>query len=329
MLSADDKLVLALALERRDRRALGRVPKTDLHCHGLLSAPLQTYEQLLGRRVVRAPLVFGGFADFAAYIATHLLPALASGRAVRTLIRAAFERMAADGIVYAEISFDLLLPEFVGVRPEEFADILREESDRVAAHLTIAPEIGMARGLPPDEAAPRLQRWMATGAFRSLDLYDDEHLGKLDDFVPLYRLAEERGLKLKAHAGELRGAEVVRDSVEALHLHAVQHGVRAAEDPDVMAFLADRGTVLHVCPTSNCALGVCDGLENHPARQLFDRGVKITVNSDDFTLFGADVSDELLNLAKIGFSADEIAQILDNGLAEIPRSIPPVGGSTY
>ena len=110
----------------------------------------------------------------------------------------------------------------------------------------------------------------------------------------------------------------MRDSVEVLGLHAVQHGVRAAEDPAVTAFLAERGTVLHICPTSNRALGICASLEQHPARHLFAQGVKLTVNSDDFTLFGAGVSDELLNLARMGFAAEEIEQIIETGLREIP-----------
>lgn len=318
VLSNEDTALLSRALAQRDRAALARVPKTDLHCHVLLSAPRDVYEHLLGHSLPPVPKVFSSFSDFGGYIASHLLPAWNGVRAVRRLIRAAFERMAADGVVYAEISFDLLLPEFIGLRAQEYADVVREESERVADRVTIAPEIGISRGLPPDEVAPRLRQWIATGAFRSIDLYDDEHLGELRTFVPLYRLAEENGLKLKAHAGELRGAEIVRESVEALHLHAVQHGVRAAESPPVMSFLAERGTVLHLCPTSNYALGVCAGRGNHPARRLFDEGVRITVNTDDFTLFGAGVSDELLNLYAEGFAAHEIVQITNNGLAEIP-----------
>lgn len=306
------------ALQARDAAALRRIPKTDLHCHGLLSAPLATYAAILGRPLPAPPKTFGTFQAFIDYITTNLLPALPEPGAVRTLIRAAFDRMIDDGVVYTEMSLDLMLPEFIGLRAEEFAELVAEESARVADRLTVAPEIGIARPLPPEEIAPRLKSWLSTGVWRSIDLYDDENKGVLRDFAPLYRLAAEHGLKLKAHAGELCGADVVRRSVEELNLHAVQHGVRAAEDPQVAAFLADRGTVLHICPTSNYALGVCNAFETHPARRLFEHGVKLTVNSDDFTLFGASVSDELLNLGSMGFSAGEIEHIVANGLAEIP-----------
>ena len=306
------------ALATGDAAAMARVPKTDLHCHGLLSAPLEVYASVLGRTLTPVPRVFGSFAAFSDYIVTHLLPALTNPASVRTIIHAALDRMRADGVVYAEISFDLLIPEFLGLRVADFAALLAEECGRVAPELVVRPEIGISRVLPPDEAAARLKQWLATSVCHSIDLYDDETAGVVRDFVPLYRLAKDHGLKLKAHAGELCGAAVVRESVEALELDAIQHGVRAVEDPALVAWLAERGTALNVCPTSNYSLGVCGTYESHPARQLFDQGVRLTVNTDDFALFGASVSDELFNLAKMGFSADEIAQIVHNGLSERP-----------
>jgi adenosine deaminase len=318
MTAEDWRARLRRAVESNDRAALASVPKTDLHCHALLSAPWATYEALSGQPLPPPPKVFGDFRSFIAYIATNCSPVLSGAGAVRTLIAAALQRMVADGVVYAEMSFDLLVPELIGLSERAFAELIAEECARVATGLIVAPEIGIARGLPADEVAPRLKRWLATATFKGIDLYDDETLGSLGDFAPLYRMAADHGLKLKAHAGELRGPDHVRDSVALLNLHAVQHGVRAAEDPAVGEFLAARGTLLHICPTSNYSLGICDALENHPARRLFDQGVKITVNSDDFSLFGMDVTDEILNLKQMGFDANEIEQIVENGLAEIP-----------
>ena len=319
MAPRDWKAQLRRAVDTDDRAALTRLPKTDLHCHALLSAPLDAYERLIGHPLPPAPRVFGDFKTFVDYISAHLLPALSGAHAVRAIVAAAFERMAAEGVVYAEMSFDLLVPEFVGLSDEAFAELVGDECARVADRLLVGPEIGIARGLPVDVVAPRLHRWLATGVFRSIDLYDDETLGVLSDFVPLYRAAQERGLKLKAHAGEFCGADRVRDSVASLDLHAVQHGIRAAESPAVAEYLAERGTVLHICPTSNYALGLCDTLENHPARQLFDQGVKLTVNTDDFSLFGASATDEIFNLRTMGFSSEEIVQIVENGLQEMPE----------
>src|SRR5215468_1588681 len=307
---------LERALAADDVAALVAIPKADLHCHGLLSAPLESYEAVLGRRLPRPPRIFGDFDSFGQYIVEHLYPALATLDGVRAIIRGAFERLIADGVVYAEMSFDLLTPEALGISVEQFAAALREEIARVAPSVELAPEIGLNRALPAEDIAPLLRTWLATGVFGSIDLYGDERVGDLRDFAPLYDLAAAHGLKRKAHAGELCGPDAVRQAVEILGVMALQHGVRAAEDPATAAWLAERGIVLHLCPTSECALGICASLEDHPARQLFDRGVALTVNTDDFTLFGASACDELRALAHLGFTAAEIATFIERGLAE-------------
>jgi len=307
---------LERGLAAGDAGALRAIPKSDLHCHGLLSAPLAHYERVRRQRLPPPPRRFGDFDRFSEYIVAHLLPALSGPAAVRAIVVGAFERLIADGVVYAEMSFDLLLPDAIGLSADRFAALLGEEVARVASQVAVAPEIGINRALPATDIEPLLRAWIATGVFRSIDLYGDERVGAVRDFEPLYALAAAHGLKRKAHAGELCGAACVRDAVDVLGLDAVHHGVRAAEDPDTVDWLAERGTVLHVCPTSNVSLGVCDSLDRHPARILFERGVALTVNTDDFTLFGASVCDELLNLAHMGFSAADVARVIETGLRE-------------
>ena len=309
---------LESALAAGDVGALASIPKTDLHCHGLLSAPPAVYEQVIGHALVPPPRRFADFDDFSRYIVEHLWPALRELRGVRALMRGAFERLIADGVVYAEMSFDLLLPQALGLSAAQFAAVLGEEVDRVADRVTIAPEIGVNRALPADAVLPLAQDWIDTGVYRSIDLYGDERLGDATAFAPVYELAAARGLKRKAHAGELGDAASVRTALEVLGLQAIHHGVRAAEDPDVMALLAARGTVLHVCPTSNVALGICDSFDAHPVRDLLAAGVAVTVNTDDFTIFGASVCDEILTLSRMGLAADTIAAIIERGLAEAP-----------
>ncbi len=306
------------AIRANDRAGLRRVPKTDLHCHGLLSAPDATYAELLGRPLPPRPLVFGSFAAFSNYITSNLLPVMTGPASVRQVLRGGLDRLVEDGVVYAEVSFDVLVPDFIGIRCEAFSELVAEEAERVRDRLHLSADIGISRVVPPDEAEWRAKMWMATGVFRGIDLYDDETAGVTQDFAPLYRLAADKGLKRKAHAGEMCGAAGVRESVEALELDAVQHGVRAAEDPSVVDLLAERGVTLNICPTSNLALGVCASYEAHPARELVARGVRITVNSDDYALFGADVCDELLNLVRMGFDLDQIEAAVATGLAQIP-----------
>lgn len=307
---------LERALAAGDARALASIPKTDLHCHGLLSAPLAVYEQVIGRPLDPPPRRFDDFDHFSRYIVEQLWPALGDPESVRAITRGAFERLVDDGVVYAEMSFDLLLPQALGLTAAQFAALLSEEAERVADRVAVGLEIGINRVLPADAVLPLAREWIDTGAFRSLDLYGDERLAEAAAFAPLYELAAARGLKRKAHAGELCDAASVRTALGTLGLDAIHHGVRAAEDPEVMALLAERGTVLHVCPTSNIALGICPGLDAHPAPALLAAGVALTVNTDDFTIFGAGVCDEILALHRMGVGAADIAAVIERGLAE-------------
>ena len=123
-----------------------------------------------------------------------------------------------------------------------------------------------------------------------------------------------------AHVGEWGTAEDVRTAVEALELDEVQHGIAAADSPEVMRWLAERGVRLNVCPTSNLLLGRVARLEDHPIRRLFDAGVKVSVGTDDALVFGRSVSEEFLALHACGlFSGDRAGRDPDEWAGRLAR----------
>ena len=101
-------------------------------------------------------------------------------------------------------------------------------------------------------------------------------------------------------------------------MNEVQHGISAADSPDVMNWLADNEIRLNVCPTSNVMLSRTPDLKRHPIRKLFDCGITITINTDDLMIFDQSVSDEYLNLfhAKV-FSAEELDHIRTQALEKL------------
>ncbi|MBC7269380.1 MAG: adenosine deaminase, partial [Streptomyces sp.] len=100
------------------------------------------------------------------------------------------------------------------------------------------------------------------------------------------------GLIPAPHAGELAGPASVRAALDVLGARRVAHGVRAIEDPALVARLSAEGVVLDVCPTSNVALGVVECLSDHPLPILLQAGVRCTLNADDPLLFGPGLLDE-------------------------------------
>jgi aminodeoxyfutalosine deaminase len=111
-------------------------------------------------------------------------------------------------------------------------------------------------------------------------------------------IAADAGLGLVPHAGEAAGPESIRSALR-MGASRIRHGVRAVEDPDLVAELTDRQIVLDVCPTSNIRLQVCNATD-HPLRKLAAAGVTCSVSTDDPAMLDTDLSAEYALAAKLG-----------------------------
>jgi adenosine deaminase len=134
-------------------------------------------------------------------------------------------------------------------------------------------------------------RFAASGVV-GLGLSNDERRGSPEEFAKAFRIARDGGLAAMPHAGELLGADSVARTVAALEPTRLGHGVRAVEDPEVLAVLADRGIACEVCPASNVALGVVEGLGAVPLKALEAAQVPVVLAADDPLLFGASLLDQ-------------------------------------
>ncbi|HXM57485.1 MAG TPA: adenosine deaminase [Candidatus Dormibacteraeota bacterium] len=135
-----------------------------------------------------------------------------------------------------------------------------------------------------------------------------------EPFAPWFDRARAAGLHSVPHAGELAGPASIWGAVDALHAERIAHGVRAVEDPALVAHLAERAIVLDTCPTSNVCLGVYPSLAGHPLRRLHESGVPVTVNSDDPTMFATTLDAEIAALTgPLGLDDDAAREIVANG----------------
>jgi aminodeoxyfutalosine deaminase len=113
-----------------------------------------------------------------------------------------------------------------------------------------------------------------------------------ETYAPVFEVVREQGLGSVPHAGEVAGPESIRGALDALHADRIRHGIRAVEDPALVAELRDRGIVLDVCPVSNVRTGAVPSLDEHPLRELANAGVRCTINSDDPAMFDTDLGRE-------------------------------------
>jgi adenosine deaminase len=307
--------------------ALAKIAKADVHCHALLNCPLATYESVLGYRLPPPPARFRDFGEFGGYLATNLFPAIRTLPGMRALLRGGLERMAGEGVVYAEASIDLLMPLHINVAPEQVIDMIAEERDRIASRLQFAPEIGINRRVAPDKLWATFHTYLDSGVFRAIDLYDDERAGDMREFRRFYRSAHERGLLLKAHAGETCGPDKIREALDVLEVDVIQHGITAVQDRALLDRLAARGTQLNVGVASNVALGVAGGYENHPIHALLAAGVTVALGTDDFAVFGTGLCDELWRLRRAGMPIRDLAKLKNGPPLPVPALSSPVTAS--
>ena len=292
------------------------IPKADLHNHCLLGIPLDRLSTLLGEPIQPFRHRGNGIADINDWIKQHYLPLIGIPDAFPRLVAESFRQLVRDGVTVAEMSLDAGVGQFMNMTPAEIVETLQRVHRQVAPEVVFRPCLGFARILPPQTMQQLMEPFLELDYFTAVDLYDDELSQPVERFREVYRMARAHGLRCTAHAGEFGTAEDVRTAVEVLELDAVQHGIAAASSPEVMRWLADHEIVLQVCPTSNIMLGRTTGYKTHPIRILFDHGVKVTVNTDDVTLFGQGVSEEFQHLYNDSlFGADELELIRMQGLS--------------
>ena len=298
-----------------DLSRLRRVPKADLHAHCSLSAPFRTLQEISGFQIPTPPKRFNGFGEFHRYLEKNFFHLMESEQNGWRILRDCLDWMISDGVVYTECSFDLYNAVEFGISWDSFADTLREELERVSGQITVCCELGIGRDTDDDFWKPELGKALATGVFGSVDLYGKYEARQVEELLPIFDKSREAGLKIKLHTGEFPGSERVRKDVELTQPDGIQHGIAAAEDETLLAYLASLQCEVNVCPGSNIGLGAASSYEDHPIRKMFDAGVKVTLATDDYAIFGVSLSEEYLNLYRAGvFNADELERIRQNGL---------------
>ena len=217
----------------------------------------------------------------------------------------------AQNVRYVETSFHAGMIEFLGIPGPEILDAIRSAAP---AELEVRVFMGMARNSYNETLAPVLEDCVNWDGLAGIDLHGVEYL-PLEEWTPkLWAKARDTGLVTKAHAGEFGPAAHVREAIEVLGTRRIQHGIRAIEDTSVVELAIESGATFDICPISNVKLDVVDRLEDHPIRQLFDRGLRCTVSTDDPFSFGNTVEDEYAALsAGLNFTNEELKQIAKNG----------------
>lgn len=292
------------------------LPKVELHLHLEGAAPPAFIRGLAAEKHMDISGIFDDAGGYAYQDFWHFLKVYEAATSTLTtpadyarLTRAVLEESAASGVIYCET---FLSPDFCGGRDlEAWRDYLHAIRDAAAEAerdlgITLRGIVTPIRHFGPEKARETAVCAAETAGdfIVGFGLAGDEKAGKPKDFAWSFDLAREAGLRLTCHAGEWGGPESVRDAWQDLRVERIGHGVRAIEDLRLVDALAEAGVVLEVCPGSNIALGLYPNWRAHPINTLRDRGVAVTISTDDPPFFHTTMAHEYEQLAQ-AFDWDE------------------------
>ncbi len=286
------------------------LPKAEVHLHLEGCIPLDAVGlDDPGRTGASLDRVPGAprFADLTEFLRCldRACALVTKGELVERIAYEITQRASAEGVGHVDVIFNPThwpawrneLGTFIGFLDRGF---LAGETDH---GVTSALCLSLTRTQPPQESVELVDWLLDARPERVVALSvdgDEAAAGRTGErFAPLFARARRAGLHTCAHAGESSGPEGIRDAVELLRVERIDHGVRAVEDPRLVAELAADGTPLDICPTSNVQLGLVPSLSAHPLETLRAAGVRVSLNTDDPILFKTSVAAEYTSCAEV------------------------------
>lgn len=303
-----------------------RLPKAELHVHLRNSMSTQLTERLAQKNGVELPeeRLDGNefvWTDFADMLKIHDLtrPVM---QTQDDYMEAAYNYLtwsSYKGMIYGEL--------MISYSPEETSGIsYRDQVDGVAAGISKAREETGIEGRMIlsgiRHRGPEVVEEMAKQALHyshpmvtGWGLAGDEVNFGPKPFERAFAIAKEAGLRSTIHAGEWRGPESIRAALALPGVERLGHGFRIMEDDSLVDEVVDKGITLELCPGSSVRLGLFNSYDEYPYKQLYDRGVKLTLNTDDPPYFSTSISREYRRMAEAhNFSREHMLGITRNAI---------------
>ncbi|SMO86095.1 adenosine deaminase [Gracilimonas mengyeensis] len=194
-----------------------------------------------------------------------------------------FEQLNADNVIYAELRFAPLQHLEKGLSPEQVVDIVAKATKKGIAETGIEAGIILCtlRHFSEEQSMQtvKLAEQFKGTKVVGFDIAADE-TQPVENHVKAFQYAREHGIPCTAHAGEARGPESVEEVITQLKPQRIGHGVRSAENPELLDHLKKHDIHLEVCPTSNVQTGIFDSVSQHNLHYIYQNGNSMSINTD-------------------------------------------------
>ncbi len=302
------------------------LPKAELHVHHVGSASPRTVAELAARHEGDTPVPadpalladYFTFTDFGHFIEVYLavVDLLRTPEDIWTLTHDVARDLAAQNVRYVELTCTPYTSMAVGISAEAYCEALEDARHRAEQDFGITMrwifDIPGESGVPAADVTLDTALRLRPDGLVAFGLGGPEVGVPRPQFAPHFQQAIAAGLHSAPHAGESTGPQTIWDSINHLGAERIGHGISAAQDPALMAYLAEHDITLEVSPTSNVCTRSVPSLEEHPLATLVAAGVPVTINSDDPPMFGTTLN------AEYAIAADLLG-LDDAGVADLAR----------
>ena len=320
------------AQELKSLRALiAKIPKTEIHLHiealatvdtiwELMNNHQITYDNVSTKEDLKKKFNVTSLDEFIELFINVIQNSFKTEDDIALLIRDTRNYLSRNNIVYAEIFFapssfvknGLDFKKMVTILDDGAKQVLKEDGREIKFIIDVSRSFGV------ENAQQNLKYTMENPleSIIGIGLGGAEAAGRARDYKSVFAKAVKNNYHVVAHAGEDVGPESIWEAVKDLKAERIGHGISAIQDEKLMDYLAEKQIPIEVCPTSNLfTRKYVTVLEKHPIRSFFDKGLNVTVNTDDPTLFSIDLIDEYMKLTNKGFfTPGEIIQLVKNNV---------------
>ena len=291
-----------------------KLPKADVHNHFHLGGSQKKLLKKYPNTNIKFPEKYDGLVGMIDFIYGHLNQIMVTKEDVINFMEISIESSIEDNVTLLEASVDVGLARFFDDSIAQIIAEVKRIKEKYKSKIDFKPDIGINKDLPIEKVYAYGEACIFSDVFNGIDIYGKEANQNLKPFQELFKTAKKNNIKTKAHIGEFSDYKSINETINLLNPDELQHGINAVNSAKTIDLILERNIRLNVCPQSNLSLGTVKNITNHPIKKLFDKGIKVTVNTDDLILFNATVSDELFNLYTNNvFSFNEIETIRNNG----------------
>ncbi len=299
-----------------------KLPKIELHSHLEGTIKPELAKQIAKRNAV--PLdnnLFddnGGYAwsDFASFLTAYdsVSSCLNNGKDYRDITYEYLKDCASENVIYAETFISPDHAAECGISYDDMISGIASGIDDAERDFGIVGRIIVTcvRHLGPEQGLNVVQTMVDNPHpyVVGFGMGGDENAFTIEEYAPVYNIAANAGYACTVHAGEICGPDSVWDAINYLPITRIGHGVKSVYDEKLISELINRKIHLEICPGSNLALSLFPNWESHPLLTIMNKGISISLNSDDPPFFNTTVGKEYQNSAKnFNLNAEDLKKI--------------------